>query len=1048
MSDENFNFSKQEQETLKYWKKNRCFEKSNELSKERKRYVFYDGPPFATGLPHYGHILSGTIKDTVGRFYYQKGHHVERRFGWDCHGLPVEYEIDKMLKITTRDQVHEMGIKAYNDHCRSIVQKYTSEWEEVVDRMGRWVNFQGGYKTMDMKFMESVWFIFKSIFDRNKIYRGFKIMPFSIACKTPLSNFEASQNYKDVSDPSILVRFPVLHKEDRDAILKKCNQTVHNATISFVAWTTTPWTLPASLGLCLNSKFTYALFYLEEDYSNIYIIHSNRIGAYFKKYKIIAEISGAEIVGVEYEQPFTCYEKYRAKGCFRTIDAAFVSEENGSAIVQCAPAFGEDDYATFLSKNILQSDEVVPCHVDENGNFTIPLEKYMRVEMKLEKTLKEFYFKDADKIILSILKERLLMNSRIVHSYPFCWRSDTPLMYKLVPNWFIRVKETREELLKQNEKINWIPEDIKYKRFHNWLAAAKDWAVSRNRFWGTPLPIWARFEGACYDYNDLICIGSVKELEELSGVKVADLHRETVDDIVIKRDGKKYRRIEEVLDCWFESGSMPYAQDNLDGIGESGEKLTKTNFPANFIGEGLDQTRGWFYTLHVISTILFDSPAFKNVVVNGIVLADDGKKMSKRLKNYPSTHEIFKKYGADALRLYLISSPVVAAENLRFNESGVREMLKTVLIPWHNIILFYNETKKSVTATNTLLDSWIESELNSFISEIDAHMASYKLNGVLDSILKFIDNLSNWYIRINRKELKSGGKYLAEIIKRFSITMASFTPFFAEYSYQSISDDSKMESVHFEMIPPAKCFETDFGFAKEIIEGIRHLREKHSLKLRRVLKRIKVAVNKSELDTVTKLVAKYEGVIKNECNVLDVVVEELEANQVEHRIKPNYRILSQDKSKMKQKIDIITKLNKQELKTIQDNQHPLVKSNEIMVETEFVGVDHSCVCQINSNSVGLVLDVTENDLIREMSFARDFYSFVQKMRKNLKLKVSDKIVVEIENKAVRDKFERVIGDHYKNEIDFRKNESCVNQVGETDYKYDDIETGLKLFRKE
>lgn len=981
MFQKNINFSEAEEQVLNFWNENKCFEESLKQSESKESFIFYDGPPFATGLPHYGHILSGTIKDTIGRFWHQHGYHVKRRFGWDCHGLPVEYEIDKSLNITDRKQILEMGIDKYNEACRAIVMKYSSEWEKTVLRMGRWVDFKGGYATMDKSFMESVWFIFKQLWTRNKIYRGFKIMPFSTACKTPLSNFEANQNYKDVSDPSVLIAFPLI-------------QSFRNNQISLVAWTTTPWTLPSNCALIVNETFKYDIFELK---GKLYVMHTNRISEYFKDYKVVDSCFGSDLIGLEYSQPFDFFENFRSKNFFRVLSADFVSDSNGTAIVHCAPAFGEEDYKVFVAKKLIDENDEVPCPVDENGHFT--LGKY-----------KGIYIKDLNKIVLEDIKDRVLMNSRIVHSYPFCWRSDTPLIYKLVPSWFIKVKESHDALLKNNEKINWIPEDVKYKRFHNWLAQSRDWAISRNRFWGTPLPIWVT-----EDYSDAICVGSVDELEALSGIRVSDLHRQFIDNIVIKKDEKIYRRVDEVLDCWFESGSMPYAQDNwpfslsegdldLSKLNLNGNNgyLVKKGFPAQFIGEGLDQTRGWFYTLHVIGTLLFDQPAFENVIVNGIVLAEDGKKMSKRLKNYPDPSQIFKDYGADSLRLYLISSPVVMAENLRFNESGVKEILKVLLIPWYNSLGFFMDCEDKENPTD--MDDWIKVSFDNFCFKVDETTKNYRLAPVLEYALKFIDDLSNWYIRMNRKTLRSGAKLLKTLLRDFSIVMAPFAPFFSEYCYQSVRSEDDPKSVHYCIYPCTKISEHPFEKAKTVIEAVRHLREKFRLKLKRPLKSATIVSSLEYLN----ILSDFTEVIQNECNLLGVTFEEESKYEFITSVKPCFDSLKNDKENMKAKIEIIRNLNEEKvfeiLKAPIEIAGHLINKNDLLISKEFKGVENSSVF----DKFGILLDLEINDSIIESADAREFYSFVQKLRKSSGLVVEDTVNIDIDSDYLR----KVVSEKY------------------------------------
>lgn len=646
-------FPTEEKKIHQFWDSIDAFATSLKISSQAKRplFTFYDGPPFATGLPHYDHLLSGSIKDIVTRYACQLGFHVERRFGWDCHGLPVEYEIDKSLGITGKDQVLQMGIPAYNDACRSIVLRYTSQWEATVKRVGRWIDFKNDYKTMDPSFMESVWWVFSQLFEKGQVYRGYKVMPYSCACNTPLSNFEANQNYKDVQGPSVYPLFPLKDSEEKRRIFGE-------AEISLIAWTTTPWTLPANLTLCVNPALEYVL--VQEEGGKCYLLLEKACSLLFKSAKVVSKHSGASLKGLAYEPLFSNYCNGTYTGAFHVLCDAYVTDESGTGIVHQAPAFGEDDFRVCLENGIITNEDV-PCLLNDNGKFTGEFPQFQGL-----------FFKDADKEVIKAVEGlgRMLFKTTLTHPYPFCWRSDTPLIYKAVPSWFVRVRGIIPQLLTNNAKTYWVPESVKEKRFHNWLENAHDWAISRNRFWGTPIPLWRSD-----DWEEIVCINSVAELERLSGVKgIKDLHRETVDSITIPSSKGKgqLKRVEEVLDCRFESGSMPYAQQHFPF---ENKETFEDAFPAHFIAEGLDQTRGWFYTLMVLSTHLFNKPPFQNLIVNGLVPAADGKKMSKRLKNYPEPTLIIDAYGADALRVYMINSPVVKAENLRFKEEGVKAVL-------------------------------------------------------------------------------------------------------------------------------------------------------------------------------------------------------------------------------------------------------------------------------------------------------------------------------------------------------------------------------------
>lgn len=586
-------FPTEEVNTLERWKEIDAFKQSLKQSEGKKPYIFYDGPPFATGLPHYGHILAGTIKDVVTRYQHQRGYHVERRWGWDCHGLPVEYEIDKKLGISGRQDVLDLGIDKYNEECRSIVLRFTAEWRKTIERFGRWIDFDNDYKTMNLNFMESVWWVFKQLFDKGLIYRAHRVMPFSTACNTSLSNFEVALNYKEVSDPSIIVRLKIVGEEDSYVL----------------AWTTTPWTLPSNTALCVNPELTYLRVKKVDDGAE-WIVGKDRwdwILSSIKKdgkkdFKVLKECKGSELVGIQYEPLFSFFEKKVIKEkAWRIVSDGYVSTDAGTCIVHQAPAFGEDDNRVCLQHGVILKDGTgLVCPVDDSGCFTAEVPDFQGQHVKA-----------ADKDIKIKLKEigALVFNGEEKHNYPHCYRSDTPLIYKAVGSWFVKVEDIREKLIASNNQTYWVPPFVKEKRFHNWISEARDWCISRNRYWGTPIPLWCSS-----DFEEIVCIGSVAELEEYAGRKITDIHRHFIDDIQIpSKMGKgMLKRVDDVLDCWFESGSMPYAQQHYPF--ERKEEF-ESSFPAQFIAEGLDQTRGWFYTLMVLSTHLFEKPPDRKSVV-------------------------------------------------------------------------------------------------------------------------------------------------------------------------------------------------------------------------------------------------------------------------------------------------------------------------------------------------------------------------------------------------------------------------------------------------
>ncbi|MCF7945818.1 MAG: isoleucine--tRNA ligase, partial [Spirochaetia bacterium] len=630
--DPKVSFPKMEEKIQEFWKIHDIFKKSIQQREGNEEYVFFDGPPFATGLPHFGHFVPGTIKDIIPRYQAMKGKQVHRRFGWDCHGLPVEYEMMKTLHISGSKEIKEYGVGKFNESCRSIVLRYTSEWEKIVTRMGRWVDFEHDYKTMDLDYMESIWWVFKRLYEKGLVYEGYNIMPYSPALATPLSNFEVNLGgYQEVVDPAVTVKFKIDGTENT----------------FFLAWTTTPWTLPSNLALALGPDIDYVKVKDGEEY---YILAEGRLSSYYKNAEdceVVEKYKGKELIGITYEPLLPFFADLKKTGAFITVSADYVTVEDGSGIVHTAPGFGEDDY------NVLKGTGIpVVCPIDEECKFTEEVPDW-----------EGLFVKDADEGIIEWLKShgKLVKKEKFKHSYPFCYRTKMPLIYRALSSWFVDVPKIKELLLNVNDQIKWVPEHLQKGRFGKWLEGAREWSISRNRFWGNPIPVWKS------DSSDHIeVIGSKEELEKKSGHKIDDLHKHFIDDLTWPSpDGKgTMRRIPDVLDCWFESGSMPYAQNHYPF---ENKEFFEKNFPADFICEGLDQTRGWFYTLTILAAALFEEPAFKNVVVNGLVLASDGKKMSKSERNFTDPMDIINQFGADSLRFFLMNSAVVRAEDLKFS---------------------------------------------------------------------------------------------------------------------------------------------------------------------------------------------------------------------------------------------------------------------------------------------------------------------------------------------------------------------------------------------
>lgn len=982
---ENFSFSQAEKNILKYWQEKEIFKKSLEKTKKGKNYIFYDGPPFATGLPHHGHIVASTIKDIIPRYFTMKGFYVDRRFGWDCHGLPIEQEIDKKFQMSASDFVAQHGVKKYNDECRGIVDRYVNEWERTISRLGRWVDFKNDYKTMDLTFMESTWWVFKSIWDKGLIYQGNKIVPYSPALQTALSNFEAGQNYQDIQDPAVTVLFRL--RED--------------ANTYFAAWTTTPWTLPSNLSLCVHPEIEYVK--VKDLEKNIFIIMAKaRLEAYKKvfKYEEVETYTGAQLKGKKYEPLFPYFSGLEKDGYFVMLNDEYVTTTDGTGIVHQAPGFGEEDNR--VMKEAKLTEVVVPF--DASGVFTAEVSDF-----------KGMKFKDADKDIIKNLKDRgqLFHQSTLVHSYPMCYRTDTPLMYRAMPQWYLAVEKIKERMIKSNEQITWVPETIKEGRFGKWLENARDWAISRTRVWGTPLPVWINDKN-----GKAICMGSIAELKQYTGVEVKDLHREYVDDLTFTLPGEEgtYKRIPEVLDCWFESGSMPYSQLHYPF---ENQDVFKDGFPAEFIAEGLDQTRGWFYTLTVLSTALFDKPAFKNVIVNGMVLAADGKKMSKRLRNYTPPDELIETFGADALRLFLINSGLVKAEELRFTDEGVKDMVRRALLPWFNSFKFFTtyasvdgwKASNTPVASDNILDKWLLSKLQTLIKNVNHEMQNYRLYNVVPELFNFIEDLTNWYIRLNRRRFWDEGmtadktaaySTLYITLENLSRLMAPFAPFLADHIYQELKafGGANDESVHLCAYPEENTglinstLETAVDRMQQVILLGRQKRIQEGVKVKTPLKTLKVIHQDS---TLLKEMAKLEEYIRIELNVKTVEYMTNESDFVVLSAKPNLPVLGKKLGKeMGAYKALIEKLPSADVLKIENGGKVTLNnvdfdSNEVLVFRNAKPGTQAMTNRLITIDMDCTLD---QDLIDE-GLAREMVNRIQKTRKDSNFNVADRIEVTV-----------------------------------------------------
>jgi isoleucyl-tRNA synthetase len=987
-----FSFVGNELEVLKFWEKHQTFKKSLTWSQNFPRYISYDGPPFATGLPHHGHLLASTIKDVVFRYQTQTGHYIERRFGWDCHGLPIEHEINKLLGLQADEAVEKLGIAGYNQACRDIVMRYSQQWQQTIERLGRWVDFDHDYKTMDKDFMESVFWVFSQLWDKGMIYEGVKVVPYSTSLQTALSNFEAGSNYQKVQDPAITVLAYINEQE------------------AFAIWTTTPWTLPANLAIGVHRDLTYCRVSITDIQPSVWIAEQ-RLESCLKKreYKILERKKGQDLIGIRYQPIFTELQHQACENAYQILSADFVTTDAGTGLVHLAPAFGEDDYNLCLENGI----KALLCPIDHEGKFDDSFPQ-----------LSGQYIKDADKWIIKSLKNdnKLLAQEVCVHSYPFCPRSDTPLIYKAIPSWFVSVSKIKERLIESNEAINWVPEHIKSGRFGKWLENARDWAISRNRVWGTPIPLWRNDQT-----NNIICIDSIAMLTHYTGVTVTDLHREHVDPLTFTIEGEKgtYRRIAEVLDCWFESGAMPYAQNHYPF---ESKELVENNFPADFIAEGLDQTRGWFYTLTILSTILFEKPAFKNVIVSGIVMAKDGKKMSKRLKNYTAPDELMATYGADALRLYLISSNLVKGEEQRFSDIGVKEVIRSTLLPWYNAFKFFDTyakidqwryQPKSLPLTD--LDRWILSKLQTLIAQVNSNMQAYKLYQVVPPLLDFIDELTNTYIRMNRNRFwtkdncddkEAAYQTLFEVLLNLSKLMAPFAPFLSESIFQSLKFyHDEAESVHLCHYPvtdknkQSTALETGIRLMQEVINMARSERVSADIKLKTPLNKVTIIhQNTKLLDTLRPLSER----LCIELNVKSIEFDTNEDKYIKLYAKPNLPILGKRFGKDLPSIKaLIEKLNTVELKSFETSSTITVKDitftqQDLLIFREPL-TEISC---ISNRYITIALDTTLTDALRLEGQAREMVSIIQKTRKSLDLNIDQRITLVIQGKDALHVFDK------------------------------------------
>lgn len=962
-------FPEMEENVLSFWKINQIFEKSVSKEASKGDYVFYDGPPFATGTPHYGHLVGSVMKDVVPRYFTMNGYRVERRWGWDCHGLPIENIVEKELGTKTKKDIEELGVAKFNDLCRSKVMTYAEEWERVINRLGRWADMKNPYRTMDLDFMESIWWSFKQLWDRGLIYKDYRSMHICPRCETTLSQSEVTEGYKDIKDLSAIAKFELIDEPGTFVL----------------AWTTTPWTLIGNVALAVGKDIDYVKVKygfnkrLEANSGSMleniaiaepemcYILAKDLVKKVFEDqaYEILSELKGTDLIGKSYKPLFDYYAndetlENRANG-WKVYAADFVTTTDGVGVVHIAPAFGEDDMN-------LGRENKLPFvqHVGMDGMFKSEVKDFLGLHVK---PIDDHTTTDIEIIKYLAGHNLLFAKEKYEHSYPHCWRCHTPLINYATSSWFVAVNKIKKQLLEDAKNINWSPDYIKDGRFGNWLEGARDWSISRQRFWASAIPIW---ECACGERQ---VVGSVSELEQLTKKKITDIHKDKVDSLTFScaKCGGEMKRIPDVIDCWFESGSMPYAQ--LHYPFENKEKFEE-NFPAQFIAEGVDQTRCWFYYLHVISGGIRNQEAFKNVIVNGIVLAEDGKKMAKRDKNYPDPMFVLEKYGADALRSYLLSSPVVQAENLNFSEKGVEESLrKNLMILW-NVYKFYEmfggDLKNDQTISSNILDKWIMVKLNLLIKEVTEAMENYNLQKAMRPITEFVDELSTWYLRRSRDRFKAedeADKQAALATTKFVLTelakvLAPSMPFMAENLWQRLSGyefKDGEQSVHLVKWPGAKELEADdkavlekMALARKIVESGLAQRDGAGIKIRQMLSSLSVKTKEAKLEKG------YLDLIKDELNVQEIiwmeVVNDFPETSLDTAITPELK----REGLKRELIRFINLLRKEAGLSIEDRINVFLDSSDN--DVQFVVENFSEQIKRDTLSDSLSLGAMQNDL--------------------------------------------------------------------------------------
>ncbi|MAS86463.1 MAG: isoleucine--tRNA ligase [Micavibrio sp.] len=1006
----NSSFPKMEEEILNFWKKENIFKKSIENRPENDEFVFYDGPPFANGLPHYGHLVTSYIKDTVPRYQTMRGKRVERRFGWDCHGLPAELQTEKELGISGRYEILDYGIEKFNTACENSVLKFTHEWESYVNRMGRWVDFDNDYKTLDITYMESVMWAFKSLWDKGYIYEGYRVVPYSWAIESPLSNFETrmDDSYRMRQDPAVTVRF-------------KLNEPFNGKTAYLLAWTTTPWTLPSNLAMAVHPDLDYAVV---EKEGELYILAEARLGAHGKEFgdePTYTTIKGTALKGLTYEPLFPYFKD--TENAFQVLTADYVSAEDGTGIVHQAPGFGEEDLT-----NCQQAQIPIVVPINSKGEFTGEVPDY-----------EGMLWMDANKPITQRLKEegKLVRQETIDHNYPHCWRTDQPLIYKAINSWYLEVSKFKDRMVELNKNISWIPDHIRDGSMGKWLENARDWNISRSRFWGAPIPVW-RSDNPTYPRVDVY--GSIEELEKDFGVKVDNLHRPMIDNLTRPNPddptGKSMMvRVEDVLDCWFESGSMPYAQVHYPF---ENKEWFDNHFPGDFIVEYIGQTRGWFYTLIVLSTALFDRAPFENCICHGIVLDENKQKLSKRKRNYPDPVEVFDQFGSDCMRWYLISSTLVNGGDLAVPNDGgkaIGQIRNQILNPLWNAYSFYtlyaNADKlrgKIIQSSDNTLDQYILAKTRTLIEAVQAKMEVYDLPGSCVEIREFFDALTNWYIRRSRDRFWSAEKTadkqaaydtLYTVLHNLCRVAAPFLPFLTETIYRNLTGE---ESVHLTDWPKADALAANanlvssMDMVREVCSAALSVREQENLRVRLPLAELIVA------SETANTLEDFKELMADELNVKKVTLSTDLAQYGSLELKVNPQIGKKLKDKMKPVMEASRSGD------WSDNGDGTVTAAGVTLESEDFSMRLNTAEGLSSQQISgqgaVILDTKLTPELEQEGIARDLIRLIQQTRKDADFDISDHIDLTL---SVSDTIKQAADTH----AEMIKAETLTNSLGFT-----------------